>query len=101
MAQPHLAEGLKQSWQSANLEQFVETSALLESRAFLVGGLHFVIAAAVTAHTLMTKRDVPAAIGWIGMAWLAPVLGALLYVGFGVNRVKAPRASPEGIGSEC
>jgi cardiolipin synthase len=70
------------------LEQFVQTSALLESRAFLVGGLHFVIAAAVTAHTLMTKRDVPAAIGWIGMAWLAPVLGALLYVGFGVNRVK-------------
>ena len=36
----------------------------------------------------MTKRDVPAAIGWIGLAWLAPVFGALLYVGFGVNRVK-------------
>ncbi len=70
------------------MEQFVETSALLESRAFLVGGLHFVIAAAVTAHTLMTKREVPAAIGWIGMAWLAPILGALLYVGFGINRVK-------------
>lgn len=74
MAQPHLGEGLKQSWQSANLEQFVETPALLESRAFLVAGLHFVIAVAVTAHTLMTKRDVPAAIGWIGMAWLAPAV---------------------------
>lgn len=36
----------------------------------------------------MRKRDVPAAIGWIGMAWLAPLAGALLYVGFGVNRVK-------------
>jgi cardiolipin synthase len=36
----------------------------------------------------MTKRDVPAAIGWIGLAWLAPVLGSLLYAGFGVNRVK-------------
>jgi cardiolipin synthase len=70
------------------LEQFVETWALLESRAFLIGGLHFVIAAAVTAHALMTKRDVPAAIGWIGMAWLTPILGALLYVGFGINRVK-------------
>jgi cardiolipin synthase len=70
------------------LEQCVETWALLESRAFLIGVLHFVIAAAVTAHTLMTKRDVPAAIGWIGMAWLAPILGALLYVGFGINRVK-------------
>ena len=70
------------------MEQFVGTSALLESPAVLVGGLHFVLAAAVTAHALMTKRDVPAAIGWIGMAWLAPILGALLYVGFGINRVK-------------
>jgi cardiolipin synthase len=70
------------------VEQFVETWSLLESRAVLVGGLHFVLAAAVTAHALMTKRDVPAAIGWIGMAWLAPILGALLYVGFGINRVR-------------
>jgi len=31
---------------------------------------------------------VPAAIAWIGMAWLTPILGALLYVGFGINRVK-------------
>ena len=50
--------------------------------------LHFAFAAAVTVHALMNKRDVPAAIGWIGMAWLAPIAGALLYVGFGVNRVK-------------
>ena len=63
-------------------------SALYEGRPLLVGGLHFVMAAAVTVHALMTKRDVPAAIGWIGMAWLAPVLGALLYAGFGINRVK-------------
>jgi cardiolipin synthase A/B len=70
------------------LEQFFETSAFLESQALLVSGLHVVIACAVTAHALMTKRDVPAAIGWIGMAWLAPVVGALLYVGFGINRVK-------------
>jgi cardiolipin synthase A/B len=70
------------------LEHLVETSALPETRALLLSGLHIVIAAAITVHALMTKRDVPAAIGWIGMAWLAPFLGALLYVGFGVNRVK-------------
>ncbi len=63
-------------------------SALLDSRALLAGGFHFAIAGTVTAHVLLTKRDVPAAIGWIGIAWLAPVLGALLYVGFGINRVK-------------
>ncbi len=88
MAQARAGEDLKQPRQSPNVEQFVETSALLESRALLVGGVHVMMAAAVTVHVLMTKRDVPAAIGWIGMAWLAPVLGTLLYVGFGINRVK-------------
>jgi cardiolipin synthase len=63
-------------------------SALLESRPLLVGAIHLVMAGAVTVHALLTKREVPAAIGWIGLAWLAPVLGSILYVGFGVNRVK-------------
>ncbi len=70
------------------MDPFPESPALLEAQALLVGGLHIVMAGAVTVHALMTKRNVPAAIGWIGMAWLAPVLGALLYVGFGVNRVR-------------
>jgi cardiolipin synthase len=70
------------------LDQFPESPALLEAQALLVGGLHILMAGAVTVHALMTKRNVPATIGWIGMAWLAPVLGALLYVGFGINRVK-------------
>ena len=49
---------------------------------------HMGAASLVTIHTLLRKRDVPAAIGWIGMAWLAPGLGALLYFGFGINRVR-------------
>jgi cardiolipin synthase A/B len=62
--------------------------ALLDNGSFLVGGLHVIVAGIVTYHVLMTKRDVPATIGWIGLAWLSPVLGALLYVAFGVNRVR-------------
>ena len=50
--------------------------------------VHVCVAGLVTVHTLLRKRDVPAAIGWIGMAWLAPALGALMYFGFGINRVK-------------
>jgi cardiolipin synthase len=42
----------------------------------------------VTCHVLLHKRDVRAAIGWIGAAWLAPFLGAALYFGFGISRVK-------------
>jgi cardiolipin synthase len=48
---------------------------------------HAAAAGLVTVHTLLRKRDVPVAIGWIGMAWLAPALGSILYFGFGINRV--------------
>jgi len=50
--------------------------------------VHVAVAGLVTVDTLMRKRDVAAAIGWIGMAWLAPALGALLYFSFGINRVR-------------
>jgi len=70
------------------LEYLVVPSAWLASRSFVAAVVHVLIAVAVTVHTLINKRDVPAAIGWIGMAWLAPVVGALLYLGFGISRVK-------------
>ena len=70
------------------MENFVASSTWLASRSVVSAVGHVLIAVAVTVHTLINKRDVPAAIGWIGMAWLAPVVGALLYVGFGINRVK-------------
>ena len=49
---------------------------------------HFAIAGAVTVHVLLHKRNVGAAVSWIGIAWLSPFLGALLYVTMGINRVK-------------
>ncbi|MGH6894312.1 MAG: phospholipase D-like domain-containing protein [Dongiaceae bacterium] len=50
--------------------------------------LHIVLAGAVTLHALERKRDVAAAIAWIGLAWLSPIVGAVLYVAFGINRVQ-------------
>ena len=50
--------------------------------------VHVLLALWVTCHVLLHKRDVRAAIGWIGTAWLAPFVGALLYFGFGISRVK-------------
>ena len=49
--------------------------------------LGLVLALGVTGHILLNKRDVAACIGWIGLAWLAPVWGALFYLMFGINRV--------------
>ena len=50
--------------------------------------LHVVLAGAVTLHVLERKRDVAAAVAWIGVAWLSPIIGSALYILFGVNRVQ-------------
>lgn len=50
--------------------------------------VHVAVAVAVTVHVLLNKRDVGAAVSWIGIAWLSPFLGGLLYVTMGINRVK-------------
>lgn len=50
--------------------------------------LYLACALAVTVHALLNKRDVHTAISWIALAWLAPLLGALLYLMLGVNRIQ-------------
>jgi cardiolipin synthase A/B len=54
----------------------------------LVGGLDVVLGIGVSAHIVLTKHDPRAAIGWIGLVWLTPVIGSLLYVFLGVNRIR-------------
>lgn len=49
---------------------------------------HIVIAASVTVHVLLYKRNVGTSISWMGIAWLSPFIGGMLYYAFGVNRVK-------------
>jgi cardiolipin synthase len=49
--------------------------------------LHTAIAVSVSLHVLLTKRDVGAAIGWIGLGWLSPFIGGGLYFLLGINRV--------------
>ena len=49
---------------------------------------HILLAICVTVHVLFHKREIGASIGWIGLAWLSPILGSILYVIFGINRVK-------------
>ena len=60
---------------------------LIDNQALLFAVGYISGATAVTLHALITKRDVPTAIGWIGFAWLSPYFGALLYVCLGINRV--------------
>ena len=39
-------------------------------------------------HAILHKRDVRAAIGWVGIICLLPLIGSILYVLFGINRVR-------------
>jgi cardiolipin synthase A/B len=39
-------------------------------------------------HAILTKRDSRAAVLWVGVIWLAPILGALFYWMLGVNRIR-------------
>lgn len=50
--------------------------------------IHLVLAVGVTIHVLLTKREAGSSVAWIGLAWLAPFLGSVLYLLLGINRVK-------------
>jgi cardiolipin synthase len=49
---------------------------------------HIAIATLVTVHVLLYKRNIGASISWMGIAWLSPFVGGILYYALGVNRVK-------------
>ncbi len=39
------------------------------------------------AHAILNKRDVRAAVGWVGLIVIAPLVGALAYIVLGINRI--------------
>ena len=54
----------------------------------VAGSLSLLLQICVTIHILLYKDDVKSSIGWIGLVWLAPLLGAVLYGLLGINRIK-------------
>lgn len=60
----------------------------LHVRADVVFAFGLLLAACVTVHALLRKREVASAAGWIGLAWFAPIIGSVSYFMFGVNRVQ-------------
>ena len=49
--------------------------------------VYLLLSVIVTIDVLLKKSDVRGALGWIGLVWLAPILGSILYYMFGINRV--------------
>ena len=62
----------------------------------LLLALHVLTASSATLHALLFKSDSRAAFGWIGVVIVFPYAGALLYLLFGINRVRR-KAQRRGI----
>ncbi len=61
---------------------------LRENAQYLTAFAYVASSAAVTLHATLWKRDSPAVVAWIGVAWLSPFVGALGYYLFGINRIR-------------
>ncbi len=54
---------------------------------YLAGAATISAALLASGHAVLHKREVRAAVGWVGLIWLVPVAGAVLYLVMGVNRI--------------
>jgi len=61
------------------------------------------LGAAAAIHAAMTKRDVRAAIAWVGIVLFSPIFGPLIYFIVGINRVRRERRSQfrDRMAGEC
>ncbi len=50
--------------------------------------INIIVALVASAHVVLNKRDTRAAITWVGLIWLTPLLGVALYFWLGINRIK-------------
>ena len=61
--------------------------------------LAFVLSLAVggtaAVHAAMTKNDVRAAIGWVGVILMSPLLGPFVYLIAGINRIRHDHISDQ------
>ncbi len=55
---------------------------------YLVLALTLSLSVFGSAHAILYKRESRAATLWVGFMWFAPLVGALLYFIFGINRIK-------------
>ncbi len=51
------------------------------------------LAIGVTVHAVLWKRDSRAVIAWVGLAWLAPIVGPCVYLCLGINRIERKAVS--------
>lgn len=60
----------------------------VETLYTLIAGVVVAVASVSAGHALLSKRDPRAALGWISVCVLFPLLGPFLYFMFGINRIR-------------
>jgi cardiolipin synthase len=61
---------------------------LIQSLGSVPVALTFLLSVIASAHVVLYKRDSRAAVAWVGLIWLAPIAGSVLYVLLGINRIR-------------
>jgi cardiolipin synthase len=64
---------------------------LIEYWPHLLFVISIVASSVASVHAAMTKKDVRAAIAWVGVILFSPILGAFLYLVAGINRIRKDR----------
>lgn len=60
----------------------------LQYSALIFAILERLAAIIASLHAVLTKRETQSVIGWVGLIWLSPVIGSILYICFGINRIE-------------
>ena len=63
-------------------------NVLVDYWPHILAVISVVMAAVAIVHVVMSKDEVRAAIGWVGVILLSPIVGALVYAIAGVNRIR-------------
>lgn len=72
---------------------------------WLISALALLLALGCSFHALLYKRDYRSTLSWMALLWLVPLLGSLLYLLLGINRIErralrrvSPQRKQEGAG---
>ncbi len=72
-----------------SLNEFFTLYAAIEPYFPIVfTGLAVTAAALTSVHVILSRRDPGSSIAWIALVWLAPLVGVVAYLIFGINRIR-------------
>ncbi|MDR1511684.1 MAG: phospholipase D-like domain-containing protein [Endomicrobium sp.] len=69
-------------------ENILLSFASYSPRDLTAAGVRVVLSVGTSIHVLLHKDDAKSSIGWIGLVFLSPFVGTIIYILLGINRVK-------------